>query len=226
MRGVNLGRLLYPSLPAIAFLMVLAPCQFVPRRGQPIVVGLLALALFVLAVASPFVYIRPNYAPPPLLDVADVGPLTERLDANFQGQIKLLGYHVTQRETWPGDRLSVTLTYEALVPFGIDYTVFVHFLVAPEGTRGPGEIVVQQDTYTGMGRYPTTMWRRGDILADTFTLTVPEWTPVPGRGIFEVGFYDRDTGARLLVVDEQGQVTGDSVWFYSLPTVAPPEGAS
>jgi hypothetical protein len=226
MKGVNLGRLLYPSLPAIALFLVLAPCQFLPRRWQPIVVGVLGLALFALAVASPFVYIRPNYAPPPLLHKADVGPLTERLDADFQGQIKLLGYRVTQKETWPGDRLSITLTYEALVPFGIDYTVFVHFAVAPAGVEGRGEIVVQQDTYTGMGRYPSTMWHPGDVFADTFILVVPEWAPVPGRGTFEVGFYDRDTGARLLVVDENGQVTGDSVWFYTLPTVAPPQGAS
>ena len=226
MKGVNLGRLLYPSLPAIALLIVLAPYQFSPRRWRPIVVGVLGLALFVLAVASPLVYIRPNYAPPPLLKETDLGPLTERLDADFQGQIKLLGYHVAREETWPGDRLSITLTYEALVPFGVDYTAFVHFFVAPAGVVGRGDIVVQQDTYTGMGRYPSTMWHPGDIFADTFTLVVPEWTPVPGRGTFEVGFYDRDTGARLLVVDEHGQVTGDSVWFHTLPTVAPPEDVS
>jgi hypothetical protein len=222
MRGVNLGRLLYPALPAIALLMVLAPNQFLPHRWQPLVTGALSLALLALAIACPFVYLRGNYALPPLLDEADVGPLTERLDADFQGQIRLLGYHVSQKETWPGDRLAITLYYEALVPFGIDYTVFVHFVVAPEGETRRGDIVVQQDTFTGMGRYPTTMWQPGDRFADTFYLTVPEWTPVPGRGTFEVGFYDRDTGIRLLVVDENGQVTGDSVWFCDIPTVAPP----
>jgi 4-amino-4-deoxy-L-arabinose transferase-like glycosyltransferase len=222
MKGVNLGRLLYPALPAIALLMVLAPNQFLPRRWQPFVTGALSLALLALAAACPFVYLHGNYAPPPLLDEAEVGPLTERLDADFQGQIKLLGYHVPQRETWPGDRLAITLYYEALVPFGIDYTVFVHFVAAPAGEARRGDILVQQDTYTGMGRYPTTMWRPGDIFADTFHLTMPEWTPVPGRGTFEVGFYNRDTDIRLLVVDEHGQVTGDSVWFHEIATVAPP----
>jgi hypothetical protein len=222
MKGVNLGRLLYTALPAIALLMVLAPNQFLPHRWQPFFTGALCLALLALAVACPFVYIRGNYAPPPLLDEADVGPLTERLDADFQGQIKLLGYHVPQKETWPGDRLAITLYYEALVPFGIDYTVFVHFVAAPAGETRRGDILVQQDTYTGMGRYPTTMWQPGDIFADMFYLPLPEWTPVPGKGTFEVGFYNRDTGIRLLVVDETGQVTGDSVWFYDIAAVAPP----
>jgi hypothetical protein len=106
------------------------------------------------------------------------------------------------------------------MPFGIDYTVFVH-VVDKEGN-----ILVQQDTYTGMGRYPATMWKPGQIIADTFYLTLPEWTPVPGNCTIEVGFYNRDTQARLLVVDEQGQAVGDSVWFYRIPTVAPPRAAA
>ena len=68
------------------------------------------------------------------------------------------------------------------------------------------------------------MWQPGEILSDTFYLTLPEWTPVPGKGILEVGFYDRDTQLRLLVVGEDGQLLGDSVWFHQLPTVAPPAG--
>ena len=218
-RGVNRGRLLYPALPAIALFIVLGPCQFTPRRWQPVVVGAFSVALCVLAVACPFVYIRPNYAPPPILREADVGPFTERLDANFQGQIVLQGYHVSLTggdRTWPGDRLAITLTYEALVPFGIDYTVFVHLM------DEWGNILVQQDTYTGMGRYPTTMWQSGEIIADTFYLVLPEWTPVPSTAIFEVGFYDRDTQLRLLVVDESGQVAGDSVWFHRISTAPPP----
>jgi hypothetical protein len=46
---------------------------------------------------------------------------------------------------------------------------------------------------------------------------------VPGTGTFEVGFYDRETQLRLLVVDADGQVTGDSVWFDQIQIVAPAE---
>ena len=170
-----------------------------------------------LAIACPFVYIIPNYAPPPILDEAEVGPLSQRLDADFQGQIKLLGYRVDQRETWPGDTLTITLYYQALVPFGIDYTVFVHF-VDPQGN-----IVVQQDTLTGMGRYPTTLWQPGQIIADTFHLNLPEWTPAPSSGILEVGFYNRETQQRLLVLDETGHAVADSVWMHQIPTIPPPK---
>jgi hypothetical protein len=217
MKGVNLGRLLYPALSAIALLMVLGLGQFFPRGWRPAVTSVLSLALCALAIACPLVYILPNYAPPPILDEAQVGPLTERLDADYQGQIKLLGYHVPREQTWPGDTLAITLYYQAMVPFGIDYTVFVHYVDAR------GNIVVQQDTYTGMGRYPTTLWQPGQIIADTFYLTLPEWTPAPSTGILEVGFYNHETGLRLLVVDEAGQAVADSVWFHRMPTVAPPD---
>lgn len=218
MKGVNLGRLLYPAMPANALFVIMALVQFVPRRVQPVAVGVFSAALASLAIACPAVYIAPNYARPPILDESDVGPLTERLDADFQGQLVLLGYHVPHEQTWPGDRLEITLYYQALVPFGIDYTVFVHFV------DEQGNILVQRDTYPGMGRYPTTLWQPGEIIADTFYLTLPEWTPVPGKGILEAGFYDRDTQLRLLVVNEHGQLLGDSVWFHPLPTVVPPEG--
>ena len=217
MQGVNLGRLLYPAIAPISLLIALAPGQFLPQRWQPAAAGALGVGLFALAVACPWVYIRPNYAPPPVLDQAQVEPLTGRLDADFQGQIVLLGYHLPERESWPGDRLPVTLYYQAKVPFGIDYTVFVHLVDAE------GKIITQQDTYPGMGRYPTTMWKPGQIIADTFYLDLPEWAPVPGTGTFEVGFYDRETQLRLLVVDADGQVTGDSVWFDQIQIVAPAE---
>ena len=218
MKGVNLGRLLYPALSALSLWIVLGLCQFAPKRWWPPLTTVLSLALCALAVACPFVYLFPNYAPPPILDESQVGPLTERLDANYQGQILLLGYHIPQEGTWPGDTLEITLYYQAMVPFGIDYTVFVHFVDAQ------GNIVVQQDTYTGMGRYPTTLWQPGQIIADTFYLTLPEWTPAPGTGILEAGFYDHDTGLRLLVVNENGQAVADSVWFHSMPTIPSPEG--
>lgn len=230
MAGVNLGRLLYPAQPAIALLIVLGIGQFVPipgdavcesRRtipglGSSIVAGLLGTGLLALAIACLFVYLIPNYGRPPILTEAQVGPLTERLDADFQGQVKLLGYMVEQKETWPGDQIKITLYEQSLAYFGIDYTVFVHVV------DNTGHILVQQDTFTGMGRYPTTLWRPGDIIADTFYLTLPEWTPVPGHVTFEVGFYNHETAARLLVVDEAGQAIADSVWFYQIPTAAPP----
>jgi hypothetical protein len=217
MQGVNLGRLLYPAIAPISLLIALAPGQFLPQRWQPAAASVLGMSLFALAVACPWVYIRPNYAPPPILDQAQVGPLTGRLDADFQGQIVLLGYRLPEQETWPGGRMPVTLYYQAKVPFGIDYTVFVHLVDAE------GDIITQQDTYPGMGRYPTTMWKPGQIIADTFYLELPGWAPAPGTGTFEVGFYDRETQLRLLVVDEDGQVTGDSVWFDQVRIIAPAE---
>jgi len=230
MTGVNLGRLLYPALPTFSLLIVLGIGQLVPFAGRlarrssraapglgPSFVGaLLGPALLALAIACLFVYLIPNYRRPPILTEAQIGPLTGRLDADFQGQIKLLGYTVEQTETWPGDRLKITLYEQSLTYFGIDYTVFVHVV------DHNGHILVQQDTFPGMGRYPTTLWKPGDIIADTFYLTMPEWTPVPGQVTFEVGFYNHETQVRLLLVDSNGQAVADSVWFHQLSTVAPP----
>ena len=93
-------------------------------------------------------------------------PLAERPGsylARFGDQIALVDYTLeVDEEKW-----QVQLTWEALAPPAENYTVFVHL-------RDGGKVVAQDDGGPATGHYPTSLWRKGDLILDTHTLQPPE----------------------------------------------------
>ncbi|HLG51146.1 MAG TPA: glycosyltransferase family 39 protein [Chloroflexota bacterium] len=92
----------------------------------------------------------------------------------------------------PGDILQITLHWQALRTPRDDYTVFVHLL-------GPdGKIHGQQDAPPLQGAFPTSRWRRGEIVIDRYAVPLPANAPV-GSYQVEVGLYRPSNGQRLTV---------------------------
>lgn len=116
----------------------------------------------------------------------------------------LLEATVTPESVAPGQTLTLALTWRAETQVDIGYTVFVHLL------SETGALIAQRDTPPVAGTRPTTGWFPGEIIADSYTLTVPADTP-PGTYSLKVGFYDPDTYARLPATDTAGQAMGDGV---------------
>jgi 4-amino-4-deoxy-L-arabinose transferase-like glycosyltransferase len=83
--------------------------------------------------------------------------------ARFDDQIALIDYRVEINE----GKWQVQLMWEALAPPAENYTVFVHL-------RSGGEIVAQDDGEPATGHYPTTLWRKGDVIIDTHVLKPSE----------------------------------------------------
>ena len=104
----------------------------------------------------------------------------------------------------PGQTLVLDLTWRAEAPVDYSYTVFVHLLDAT------GRLIAQRDSSPVEGSRPTTGWFPGEVIADSYTLTLPPETP-PGAYTLKVGFYDPDTYARLPARDATGQAMGDGV---------------
>jgi hypothetical protein len=92
---------------------------------------------------------------------------------------------------------TVRLRWRAAAAIQRDYTVFVQVLDAAN------LVVAQMDRPPQQGAYPTSTWRRGDVIDDTITLPLPsgEWRRVI------VGLYD--AGGTVLPVLEP--VAGDYV---------------
>lgn len=89
-----------------------------------------------------------------------------------------------------------------------DYQVFLH-LVAPDGT-----IIAQADG-TPAGRYPTSQWRPGAVVADRRLLRPPA-PPAPGEYTVRVGLYRLDDLARLPVTPAADDVADDSLRLLSV----------
>ena len=170
-------------------------------------VAAFALFLLGLTVSAPFAWIRPAYALPEPLTRSDVTAIPHRLEADFGGVLRMLGYDVTVDEAQPGDGVEVMLYWEALSPADRDYTVFVHLLGEEE------LLVAQRDTFPGLGRLSTMRLEPGFCWADRYVLRVPSTAYAPDVAQIEVGVYDAATGTRLSAVASGGERLGDQVRF-------------
>lgn len=197
------GRLMFSALGALSLLMAMGLEALSPRRG---VLGAAAAAtMFAVAAALPFTTIAPAYARPPILTPDDMAHLSPRLDAEFGGAVRLLGYEVDPIGAYPGERVAVTLYWECLRPMDTDYSVFVHLLDSNE------VMIAQRDVYPGQGTYPTSLWSPGEILADRYVLALPETALAPNDAQLEVGLYELGPGERLPATDAAGAPLGDRV---------------
>ena len=116
------------------------------------------------------------------------------VEATLGDAIQLTGYDLSSHSVKPGERLRLTLYWQALKDNDTDYTVFVHLI-------GAGEtILAQQDRYPADGLSPTSTWQAGDSITDSYFLRVP--SNFSGDEVtLAVGLYDAPTLERLPVTE-------------------------
>jgi hypothetical protein len=126
--------------------------------------------------------------PPPASSEAEARPL----QVQWHDGIELTGIRLPAQPLAPGAVLPVHLAWRASQPVERDLAVFVHLIDAQ------GEIVAQQDRPPLHGRWPTPVWRPGEVLWDTFELALPDSLPAGWYGL-RLGFYDQ--AGRLMLAD-------------------------
>lgn len=198
------GRLAFYAISSIAVLFVFGLTAWLPRRWQPWAAGGVALFMAGLTLAAPFAWIAPAYASPRPPTASELAAIPNRVDADFGGEMTLLGYAVSPRDVRPGEPVEVTLYWQGQIAMDRDWSVFVHL-------QDEHQIVVaQRDTYPGLGKLPTRLIAPGRTFADRYVIRVPRTAYAPSRLQVVVGLYDRLDGARLGV----GQ--GDSLALASV----------
>ena len=127
---------------------------------------------------------------------------------------ELSGYEMGERVLRPGETLHLTLYWRALRPISDNYAVFTH-------VRGEGETLwAGQDAWPQNGAAPTALWSVGQIITDTYTLTLKPDTP-PGQHHVEVGLYHAETLQRLRLFNTEGYPTDADFIFLSQIRVVP-----
>jgi hypothetical protein len=137
----------------------------------------------------------------------EVEAIPQRMNVDFGGTMRLLGYNLETTSTKPGGRVAVTLYWEALAPTEEDHTVFVHLLDKHELVIG------QRDTFPGLGLLSTTWLEPGYRWADRYVVPVPLTAYAPNQLSIEVGLFRTKTGERLAATGEGGETMGDNVRF-------------
>ena len=131
------------------------------------------------------------------------------LPARFDDQIDLQGYSLSVDRLLPGESLDLTLFWAPRGRPMRDYTVFVHLLDSQGQIRG------QADSPPRSGKYPTSVWDAGELIADLHTLLLAPDLPA-GKYSVTLGLYDPETGLRVPTVDENGKALGDLVMIAEL----------
>ncbi len=90
-----------------------------------------------------------------------------------------------------------------------NYTVTVQLLGPPNPHTGT-RVWAQEDKQPAGGTYPTTAWRKGESIVESFTLKIPRDAP-PGEYRIQVGMYLLETGARVPLFDAANQTLDDNL---------------
>jgi 4-amino-4-deoxy-L-arabinose transferase-like glycosyltransferase len=209
------GRLVFPAISVWSLLLALGLAGWLPSRWRRWVVAAYALFLLGLSTAAPFVWIQPAYALPEPLTAAQVDAISHRVEADFGGVMRLLGYDLETENVEPGGQVGITLYWEALTPTGRDHTVFVHILGEHDRT------VAQRDTFPGLGLLSTTWLEPGNAWADRYVVPVDANAYTPDEAQVEVGLYDTLSEVRLITNNDNDNVRFGRVNIRSRPGQVP-----
>ncbi len=139
---------------------------------------------------------------------------SEKLDVpnpirvNFDNQIELVGYSLSDLSPNAGDSVDLTLYWRGLKKLDKDYKIFTNILDLPTLTK-----YAASDGMPVNWQAPTTTWEAGTIIKDVHILNVDSNAP-PGIYETEIGLYAQgDDGSiqRLRIVTTDGGMANDSM---------------
>ncbi len=130
-----------------------------------------------------------------ILTAADV-TVANRLDADFDADIRLVGYDIETESPQPGGVVYLTLYWQAREPITQRYKVFTHLLGKVYNANSDNFLWGQQDNEPVNNTRPTTTWRSGEIIVDSYAIPIDAQAPF-GAYQIEIGLYDSATGVRL-----------------------------
>jgi len=142
-----------------------------------------------------------------MLAAADV-TITYLLETDFGDGVRLLGYDLEAEGLRPDGVVYLTLYWQARQPVEHRYKVFTHLLGEVFNARSGNFLWGQQDNEPVNGTRPTSTWRIGEVVVDSYAIVLDQQSP-SGRYAVEVGLYEPATGERLPVLDEQGRSAAD-----------------
>jgi len=163
----------------------------------------------------PLAVMAPPVAPPPIYATFPKAPSFREgpafriphsafpLDGRFGAEIALLGYDLgpsfeaTSLEATSleaGEWLDLTLYWQALAQPAQHYTLAIQLTSAVPGET---DTLVNFNTWTGGGNFPTGNWRPGDVVVDHYRLRLPEDVARVQGWYLQAVLFDSSDGTRL-----------------------------
>ncbi len=153
-----------------------------------------------------------------LLDAGDVS-IPSRYQVDLDHGVRLLGYDVTSTPVARGDTLNLTLYWQAQSVVEQRYKVFTHVLGETFNAQTGSFIWGQQDNEPVSDTRPTSTWRVGEVIVDSYGIAIDPAAP-GGDYTVEIGMYDPATGTRVPVLDRKGSPVADHIVLFTLQVMA------
>lgn len=208
------GRYALPAISAVSVLLSLGIVRLTPRSLGHTPILLAGLTMFLLGVIAPFRYILPAYARPPIFSSAEALAISNPLTINFGSKIELLGYDVDADRVNAGEFVSITLYWRGLAEMKEYYTVGLSILGPDDRTYG------QVAAYPGHGNYATSLWKAGEIIADSYQVRVGRRFPTPSLARIYLALYTYPEGEHLPVLNPLGEPVARAAIFGRLPVAS------
>ncbi len=191
------GRLVFPAMAGVSVLMMLGLRQWIPEQHRSRLSWGLALSLLVVAGLLPFVVIRPAYARPRALTLAQVPEEARVEPVSVGGGTRIVGWEFEEHAVRPGEgnrHVDVAVYWQAVAPDGGDYISFARLLGRAH------ELAGEINRHPACGMVPTRLWQAGQVWRDPYRIPVAEDAVAPSRLRVEVGLYDPRADETLGVV--------------------------
>jgi len=137
----------------------------------------------------------------PRMSPVNLGPVTVRVGAVLArpvvgmdavaDSVELTSATFQPPQLIPGDQMKVILQFKVLDAIPEDYVVFVHV----EDVDGKVDRINVDHRPMG-GNYPTTQWKKGEVVRDEFGFGVPPGLQLRGVNVF-VGLWDPRADRRM-----------------------------
>jgi len=208
------GRLLFPAISSLAILIMLGWREWLPGRKWWLSIP--PAVLLALSIYSASHVIPAAYRPPKIITVDDI-PADARIQpVVFDERIALVGAKVQPETLHPGDKIFVTLYWQAINPIPYNASVTIHVY----GQNFSD--VAQLDAYPGWGAFPTSFWQPGKVIQDQYFMQLSGGTPTPTKLVVSVGLYDFVTKQHYLASSATGEVMmHDIAILRALPAQQP-----
>ena len=189
------GRLLFPAIASISFILFVGVTAWFPRRYVGVVGAFLTVGMGMVAARAPAWYIAPAYAAPPRIALEQVPDTIHDLGISYGDELFLLGYELPQETVRAGENLNLRLYWLARRAMDTDYSVAIRVA----GRRG--ERIGAIDTFHGGGNLPTRGWLPGDVVVDEYVVPIVPDAVGPVAAAIRVGVYGGPERERLPSLD-------------------------
>ena len=205
------GRFLFPAMSIVAVSAV-AGWRWLLGRRDAMLTGLVSVTGLALLAGAIGWVILPAYLPPATISVDS--PVPNRVDAQYEGGLQLVGYEIVPNKTRPGESVRLTLYWRATVGEQ-DYRFEVDAL-APDGTL----IVPQTRLYTPL-RYPVRIWPQDQLVVQIEQIPTSNTAHQVAGSVRLYALEGHEAPRHVQVIDDKGRPVSDHVRLGQIGVARP-----